>query len=149
MVPDGPAHLVDSVQHPHQAQGRIFSVLPVIGDEIRARQGRGEQIGQREADKWLRAIFEGKPLWRGIVGPSRIATGGLGARRSVNSSSRTASGGLALAAYCIHEDYTMVDLPWTVHGVVCSFYINIAKSDHKTGRITFESAKAFLYTDLR
>jgi len=59
-------------------------------------------------------------------------------------------GGLALAAYCIHEDYVgalpwlsaMVGLPWTAHGVVCSFYLNMAKSDHKAGGITFESAKA-------
>lgn len=47
-------------------------------------------------------------------------------------------GGLALAAYCIREGYTgslpwvsaMVGLPWTAHGVVCSFYLNMAKSDH-------------------
>ncbi len=59
-------------------------------------------------------------------------------------------GGLALAAYCIREGYTgslpwvsaMVGLPWTAHGVVCSFYLNMAKSDHKAGGITFESAKA-------
>jgi hypothetical protein len=63
-------------------------------------------------------------------------------------------GGLALAAYCIHEDYAgalpwlsaMVGLPWTAHGVVCSFYINMAKSDHKAGGITFESAKATGFT---
>lgn len=63
-------------------------------------------------------------------------------------------GGLALAAYCIHENYAgalpwlsaMVGLPWTAHGVVCSFYINMAKSDHKSGGITFESAKATGFT---
>ena len=41
-------------------------------------------------------------------------------------------GGLALAAYCIHKDFegslpwvsAMVGLPWTAHGVVCSFYLN-------------------------
>ncbi len=63
-------------------------------------------------------------------------------------------GGLALAAYCIHEDYAgalpwlsaMVGLPWTAHGVVCSFYLNMAKSDHKAGGITFESAKANGFT---
>lgn len=63
-------------------------------------------------------------------------------------------GGLALAAYCVHEDYAgalpwlsaMVGLPWTAHGVVCSFYINMAKSDHKAGGITFESAKAAGFT---
>lgn len=63
-------------------------------------------------------------------------------------------GGLLLAAYCIHEGYTgslpwvsaMVGLPWTAHGVVCSFYLNMAKSDHKTGGITFESAKASNFT---
>lgn len=59
-------------------------------------------------------------------------------------------GGLVLAAYCIHEDYNgalpwvsaMVGLPWTAHGVVCSFYLNMAKSDHKDGGITMEAAKA-------
>mgnify|MGYP007033820043 CR=1 FL=1 len=59
-------------------------------------------------------------------------------------------GGLALAAYCIHKDYAgalpwlsaMVGLPWTAHGVVCSFYLSMAKSDHRRGGITFESAKA-------
>ena len=35
----------------------------------------------------------------------------------------------------------MVGLPWTAHGVVCSFYLNMAKSDHKAGGITFEAAK--------
>ena len=59
-------------------------------------------------------------------------------------------GGLALAAYCIREGYigslpwlsAMVGLPWTAHGAVCAFYLNMAKSDHKEGGITFESAKA-------
>lgn len=59
-------------------------------------------------------------------------------------------GGLALAAYCIYWGFTgslpwlsaMVGLPWTAHGVVCSFYLNMAKSDHKEGGITFEAAKA-------
>ena len=59
-------------------------------------------------------------------------------------------GGLALAAFCIYMGYlgslpwlsAMVGLPWTAHGVVCSFYLNMAKSDHREGGITFESAKA-------
>ena len=59
-------------------------------------------------------------------------------------------GGLALAAYCITNDYlgslpwlsAMVGLPWTAHGVVCSFYLNMAKSDHREGGITYELAKA-------
>ncbi len=59
-------------------------------------------------------------------------------------------GGLLLAAHCIRTGYTgalpwlsaMVGMPWTAHGVVCSFYLNMAKSDHKEGGITFESAKA-------
>lgn len=58
-------------------------------------------------------------------------------------------GGLALAGYCIRVGYTgalpwlsaMVGLPWTAHGTVCAFYLNMAKSDHKEGGITFESAK--------
>lgn len=59
-------------------------------------------------------------------------------------------GGLVLAAYCIRKGYTgslpwlsaMVGLPWTAHGTVCAFYLNMAKSDHKTGGITFEAAAA-------
>lgn len=59
-------------------------------------------------------------------------------------------GVLFLSAYCIHENYmgalpwlsAMVGLPWTAHGTICSFYLNMAKSDHKEGGITYESAKA-------
>lgn len=59
-------------------------------------------------------------------------------------------GGLVLAAYCIRLGYTgplpwlsaMVGLPWAAHGTVCSFYLNLCKSDHKKGGITFEAAKA-------
>ena len=59
-------------------------------------------------------------------------------------------GGLLLAFYCVRKNYlgalpwvtSMVGLPWTAHGVICSFYINMAKSDHKVGGITFETAKA-------
>ena len=59
-------------------------------------------------------------------------------------------GGLALAFYCIRKDFSgslpwisaMVGLPWTAHGVVCSFYLNMSKSDHSEGGITFEAAKA-------
>jgi len=36
----------------------------------------------------------------------------------------------------------MVGLPWSAHGVVCSFYLTMAKSDHKSGGITFEAAAA-------
>lgn len=65
-------------------------------------------------------------------------------------------GGVLLAALCIYKDYagslpwlaTMVGLPWTAHGVVCSFYLNMAKSDHKQGGITFEAAKATNFTDM-
>ena len=28
------------------------------------------------------------------------------------------------------------------HGMVCSFYLNLCKSDHREGGITFETAKA-------
>ena len=59
-------------------------------------------------------------------------------------------GGLLLAFYCVRKNYlgalpwvtAMVGLPWTAHGVICSFYLNMAKSDHKIGGITFETAKA-------
>ena len=33
-------------------------------------------------------------------------------------------------------------LPGSAHGIVCSFYLNMAKSDHSEGGITFEAAKA-------
>jgi len=59
-------------------------------------------------------------------------------------------GGLLLAAYCIRSDYVgalpwlsaMMGLPWTAHGTACAFYLNMAKSDHREGGITFEAAKA-------
>ena len=59
-------------------------------------------------------------------------------------------GGLLLAAYCIRVGYmgalpwlsAMVGLPWTAHGTVCAFYLNMAKSDHRQGGITFEAAAA-------
>ena len=59
-------------------------------------------------------------------------------------------GGLMLAALCILKGYlgslpwlsAMVGLPWTAHGTVCCFYLNMAKSDHRMGGITFEKAKA-------
>ena len=63
-------------------------------------------------------------------------------------------GGLLLAACCIRTGYAgalpwltaMVGLPWTAHGTVCAFYLNMAKSGHKAGGITFESAKAAGFT---
>lgn len=59
-------------------------------------------------------------------------------------------GALLLAAWCVRRGYTgslpwlsaMVGLPWSAHGVVCSFYLNMAKSDHSEGGITYETAKA-------
>lgn len=59
-------------------------------------------------------------------------------------------GALILAAFCIYRGYigslpwlsAMVGLPWTAHGVICSCYLNMAKSDHRVGGITYEKAKA-------
>ena len=62
-------------------------------------------------------------------------------------------GGIVLAFYCVYKDYTgslpwiaaMVGLPWTAHGTVCGFYLNLVKSDHSsaTGEgITFAAAQA-------
>ena len=59
-------------------------------------------------------------------------------------------GGLVLAGLCIWRGYVgslpwlsaMVGLPWTAHGVVCASYLSLAKSDHKRGGITYETAKA-------
>lgn len=59
-------------------------------------------------------------------------------------------GGLALAGLCIQTGYlgslpwitAMVGLPWTAHGVVCTAYLGMARSDHRSGGITYEAAKA-------
>ena len=56
---------------------------------------------------------------------------------------------IILAFYCVHLGYlgtlpwiaALVGLPWSAHGIVCSFYLNMAKSDHKEGGITFEKMK--------
>lgn len=66
-------------------------------------------------------------------------------------------GGIILAAFCIYKGYTgslpwlsaMVGLPWSSHGVVCSFYLNMAKSDHKGADgegVTYAAAKAAGFT---
>lgn len=62
-------------------------------------------------------------------------------------------GGMLLAFYCVYEGYAgslpwigaMVGLPWSAHGVVCSFYLNMAKSDHTNAAgdgLTFAIAQA-------
>ncbi len=75
-------------------------------------------------------------------------------------------GGIVLAGWCVAKGYlgslpwlsAMVGLPWSAHGIICSFYLNMAKSDHRSGGITFETAKAkgfkeaapkkqYIYTD--
>ena len=65
-------------------------------------------------------------------------------------------GGLLLAAFCIYKGFlgslpwvsAMVGLPWSAHGIICSFYLNMAKSDHREGGITFEKAKANNFNDV-
>jgi len=60
------------------------------------------------------------------------------------------AGVLLLSGYCIYKDYmgalpwlsVMVGLPWSAHGVVCSCYLGMAKSDHRAGGITYDAAKA-------
>ena len=59
-------------------------------------------------------------------------------------------GSLLLAFYCIKKGYigslpwisALVGLPWSAHGVVCTAYLKLARSDHREGGITFETAKA-------
>lgn len=59
-------------------------------------------------------------------------------------------GGLALAALAIILRFdaavpwisALVGAAWAAHGTVCSFYLGMAKSDHREGGITFEAAKA-------
>lgn len=56
--------------------------------------------------------------------------------------------GIGLAFYAMYLGFlgslpwisALVGLPWTAHGVVCSFYLNMAKSDHSQGGITYETA---------
>ena len=56
--------------------------------------------------------------------------------------------GIILAFYCVHLGYlgslpwisALVGLPWSAHGIVCSFYLNMSKSDHKKGGITYDLA---------
>lgn len=56
--------------------------------------------------------------------------------------------GIALAFYCIYLGYlgtlpwisALVGLPWSAHGIVCSFYLNMSKSDHRKGGITYDLA---------
>ena len=59
-------------------------------------------------------------------------------------------GGLTLAVLALALDRqnslpwisALVGLPWAAHGVVCAFYMDMAKSDHRAGGITFEAARA-------
>lgn len=56
--------------------------------------------------------------------------------------------GIILAFMCVYNGYlgtlpwisALVGLPWSAHGIVCSFYLNMAKSDHSQGGITYELA---------
>ena len=55
---------------------------------------------------------------------------------------------IVLAFLCVIYGYigslpwiaTLVGLPWSAHGIVCSFYLNMAKSDHREGGITYDMA---------
>lgn len=59
-------------------------------------------------------------------------------------------GAIALAFFCAYLRFdaafpwitAMVGLPWTAWGTAAAFYLNLAKSDHSAGGITFEAAKA-------
>lgn len=59
-------------------------------------------------------------------------------------------GAIALAFFCAYLRFdaafpwitAMVGLPWTAWGTAAAFYLNLAKSDHSSGGITFEAAKA-------
>ena len=56
--------------------------------------------------------------------------------------------GILLAFMCVYMGYlgtlpwisALIGLPWSAHGIVCSFYLNMAKSDHKKGGITYDLA---------
>lgn len=62
-------------------------------------------------------------------------------------------GGVLLAFYCVYKDYIgglgwiagMVSCAWAAHGTICSWYFNMAKSDHRSSDgtgITFAAAEA-------
>lgn len=59
-------------------------------------------------------------------------------------------GALLLAFFCAYLRFeaafpwitAMVGLPWTAWGTAAAFYLNLAKSDHKAGGITYDAAKA-------
>ena len=59
-------------------------------------------------------------------------------------------GGMLLGFYAVHEGFdpalpwisAMVGLPWTAWGTAAAFYMNLAKSDHKQGGITYDTAMA-------
>jgi len=67
-------------------------------------------------------------------------------------------GGILLAFYCVYMGYLgglgwiagMVSCAWAAHGTICSWYFNMAKSDHTnadgTG-ITFAIAQANGFVD--
>lgn len=62
----------------------------------------------------------------------------------------TTIGGMLLGFYAVHERFegalpwisAMVGLPWTAWGTAAAFYMNLAKSDHRQGGITYETAMA-------
>lgn len=54
---------------------------------------------------------------------------------------------IILSFYCVYLGY-LGTLPWlagmvsaafAAHGAICSFYLNMAKSDHRQGGITYDS----------
>mgnify|MGYP006872973153 CR=1 FL=1 len=61
-------------------------------------------------------------------------------------------GALGLAWYCISKGYigslpwitSLVALPWSAHGVICTAYLNLAKADHSgpDGGLTYKIAEA-------
>lgn len=62
-------------------------------------------------------------------------------------------GGILLAFYCVYKGYLgglgwiagMVSCAWAAHGTICSWYFNMAKSDHRSADgtgITFAVAEA-------
>jgi hypothetical protein len=56
--------------------------------------------------------------------------------------------GIVLAFCCVYRGFlgtlgwitTLVGLPWSAYSTVCSFYLNMAKSDHREGGITYDMA---------
>ena len=105
--------------------------------------GRDERCIRQQAGCAAKAQAYPEP---GVL-PILAVDGGGHPSAAVDCDRRRVCAGLLLR---VHHGYigglpwivTLVGLPWSAHGVVYACYLNMCKSDHSEGGITFESAKA-------